>query len=465
MPNNFISRSGLVLLLAGLGGAVLAEPGAPFDAVSYSTLQAAIDANPGRVIKVPAGDYVISRALVITRDNTELHGPARIVQKNAAEPILRIERASGVRVRNLSFSRAEGSQDTNQPGLVARHCTDLEFSDLRVSDNHSNSSIVAMSSRDVVVQGCIITNYKGFAIDDRTKGDRFGYAFKSVDGTGIQMREVEGAFIRNNRISEYRLLPTKEIRDRNDLGTLTVVVMQGRNTSKEMLDARYTNNWHQGSGIHLASPTATRRAIVTGNVIENCNQGVDIHADNVIASRNMISHCLIGLKAVHGAKNILMTDNQVTYVDLWGILLRPGAASHNSANAAGGKPAIEENNDGGSIIANNIISNIGFGKQAWNWPDRTVSHGMHLGDGPLPENPPLRGLLVVGNLVFDSGQDTVLVEGRWVKSAPRYAYAAFTERESPNQSLDLAFHGNLFDPGLKGAMDRPASNPPAPQKP
>jgi hypothetical protein len=453
MLDYYSVRSALALLLAGLGGVALAESGVAIDVASYPTLQAAIDANPGRVLRFPAGEYIITSALVITRDHTELHGPARIVQTNAAEPILRIERAKGVRLHNLAFTRGEGSQDTNQPGLVARQCADLEFSGLRVSDNHSNSSIVAISSRDVAVQDCIITNYKGFVIDDRTKGDRFGYAFKAVDGTGIQMREVEGAFIRNNRISEYRLLPTKEIHDHNDLGTLTVVVMQGRNTSKEMLDARYTNNWHQGSGIHLASPTATRRAIVTGNVIENCNQGVDIHADNVIASRNMISHCLIGLKAVHGAKNILMTDNQVTYVDLWGILLRPGAASHNSANAAGGQTAIEENNDGGSIIANNIISNIGFGKQAWNWPDRDNSYGMHLGDGPLPENPPLRDLLVVGNLVFDSGLDTVVVDGLWAKSAPRYAYAVFTDHESPNKSLDLVFHGNLFDPGHKGVME------------
>jgi hypothetical protein len=453
MRNHLFLGLVLVFLLAEPGAMTRAEPGTTVDGASYPTLQAAIDANPGRIIQVPVGDYVISSALLINRDNTELHGPARIVQTNAAEPILRIEQATGVRVHNLAFTRSEGRQDTNQPGLIARQCADLEFSGLRVSENHSNSSIVAVSSRDVVVQDCVVTNYKGFVIDDRTKGDRFGYAFKAVDGTGIQLREVDGAFIRNNRISEYRLLPTKQMRDRHDLGTLTVVVMRGRNTSQEMLDARYTNNWHQGSGIHLASPTVTRRAIVTGNVIEHCNQGIDIHADNVIASRNMISHCLIGLKAVHGAKNVLMTDNQVIYVDLWGILLRPGAVSHNSANAAGDKPAMEENNDGGSIIANNIISHIGFGRQAWNWPERENSHGMHLGDGPLPENPPLRDLLVVGNVVCDSGRDSVLLDGQWGKAPPRYGYAAFTDQASPNKALGLEFHDNLFESGLKGVND------------
>jgi len=339
---------------------------------SYPTLQEAIDANPGRIFRLPSRDYEISRALVTNRDNTELYGPARIVQTNAKEPIVRIEKAANVRIMNLSFTRSEGNQDTNQPGHVARQCRDLEFSNLRVSENHSNSSIVAMSSRDVRVQNCIVTNYKGEALDDRTQTERLGYAFTSVDGTGIQMRDVDGVSIRNNRTSEYRLMPTKEVRDRYDLGTITMVTKPSRNAPKEMIDARYTNNWHQGSGIHLASPTGTRRAIVTGNVIEYCNQGVDVHADNVIVSRNIASHCLIGLNAVHGAKNVLMTDNQITYVDLWGILLRPGPASHGSANAVDGKPAVDENNDGGSIIANNIISNIGFGQQAWNWADRLL---------------------------------------------------------------------------------------------
>ena len=441
------------LFAVAMAVSVRAQEVAVVDVASYPTLQAAIDANPGRILRLPARDYEVSRALVINRDNTELYGPARIVQTNVKEPIMRIEKAANVRIINLSFTRSAGNQDTNQPGLIARQCRDLEFSNLRVSENHSNSSIVAQSSRDVIVQNCVVTNYKGEALDDRTTTERFGYAFKSVDGTGIQMRDVDGVSIRNNRISEYRLMPSKEVRDRFDLGTITKVTTPGRNAPKDMIDARYTNNWHQGSGIHLASPTGTRRAIVSGNIIEYCNQGVDIHADNVIVSRNIVSHCLIGLKAVHGAKNVLMTDNQVTYVDLWGLLLRPGAASHTSANAVDGKPAVEENTDGGSIIANNIISNIGFGQQAWNWPERKGSYGMHLGDGPLPENPPLRDLLVVGNLVYDSGQDTMLVDGKWTRMAPRYGYAAFTDHDSPNRSLNVVFYGNLFDAGLSGVID------------
>jgi hypothetical protein len=74
----------------------------------------------------------------------------------------------------------------------------------------------------------------------------------------------------------------------------------------------------------------------------------------------------------------------------------------------------------------------------------------------LPETPPLRDLLVIGNLVFDSGQDTMLVEGKWTKVTPRYSYAAFIDRESPNKSLNLIFYGNLFDPGLKGITDSPS---------
>lgn len=434
--------------------AISAQTQPVVDVRAYPNLQAAIDANGGRIIVIPPGTYEIDRALVISSDRTELHGPARIIQRNANENLLRIENASEVRVANLTFTRSPGNQETNQHGVFALRCRDVEFTGLHVSENHTHSSIVAQASRDIVVQDCTVINYKGPTIDDRTKSDRFGYAFKSVDGTAIQMREVDGVIIRNNRISEYRLRPTREVRDQYDLGTLTVVPDKpGRNTRQEMLDARYTNNWHQGSGIHLASPDATRRALVIGNTIEHCNQGLDIHADHVIAANNMVSHALIGLKAVHGAKNILMEGNMISFVDLWGILLRPGAASRSAADTRDGSPAVTENIDGGSLIANNIISNLGFGLQAWNWPDRSGAYGLHLGDGPLPENPPLRNLLVVGNMVHDSGQDTVFLDGEWKKVPPRYGYAAFLDTGSPTASRNVRFYGNLFDPGSKGIAD------------
>lgn len=426
------------------------------DVASYPSLQAAIDANPGRILKLQPGEYEINQALVIVHAGTELHGPARITQTDPHQSILLIKDAANVRIKELAFTRSPGRQDTDQPGIDVQKSRDVVLSQLRVSENHSRGSIRVMFSRDVTVENCVITNYKGLVIDDRTKDRLSGYAFQAIDGFGVEVRYVEGIIIRDNRIQEFRFLPTKETRDQYELGKITMVNEKpGILMKPEHLRTRYTSNWHQGSGILIASPKVDKLALVTGNYIENAAQGIDMHADVVTASNNIISHCMIGLKAVHGAKHVLLIGNQISHVDLWGILLQPGTASQPSADAEGGKPAVEENVDGGSIIANNIISNFGFGEQYWNWAGHANFCALNLGAPPLPGNPSLRNLLVIGNVVHDSGQDTVLVDGRWTKVPPRYDYAVRLELAKANAAQNVRFSGNLFDAGVKGVSDYP----------
>ena len=83
---------------------------------------------------------------------------------------------------------------------------------------------------------------------------------------------------------------------------------------------------------------------ILGNHIENAAQGIDLHCDHAIVSQNIVANAFIGMKAMHGSRNVLISGNQFTRNSLWAIGLMPGAA----ANA--------ENFDGGSIIAINIIS-------------------------------------------------------------------------------------------------------------
>lgn len=455
---NLLPLRRLVLWLCLLGSLATgrSQGVAAVDVAGYPSLQAAIDANPGRILKLQPGEYEIAQALIVTRDGTELHGPARITQSDPHQPILLIKEAANVRIKELAFTRSPGRQDTDQPGIDVQKSRDIVLSQLRVSENHSHGSIRVMFSRDVTVENCVITNYKGLVIDDRTKDRLSGYAFQAIDGFGIEVRYVEGITIRDNRIQEFRLLPTREIRDQYGLGKITAVNEKpGILMKPEHLRTRYTSNWHQGSGILIASPKVDKLALVTGNFIENAAQGIDMHADVVTASNNIISHCMIGLKAVHGAKHVLLIGNQISHVDLWGILLQPGTASQASANAEGDKPAVEENVDGGSIIANNIISNFGFGEQYWNWAGHANFCALNLGAPPLPENPSLRNLLVTGNVVHDSGRDTVLVDGKWTKVPPRYDYAVRLELTKPNAVQNVHFTGNLFDPGAKGVSDYP----------
>src|SRR5690348_1049974 len=82
----------------------------------YESIQAAVDANPGKMIFVPAGDYKISRHIEITASDSGLYGPGRIIQTEPSQPILRIEKARGVRIRDLTLTRPEGQMDTTQEG-------------------------------------------------------------------------------------------------------------------------------------------------------------------------------------------------------------------------------------------------------------------------------------------------------------------------------------------------------------
>jgi len=201
------------------------------------------------------------------------------------------------------------------------------------------------------------------------------------------------------------------------------------------------------------------QVLITGNYLENPAQGIDIHADNVIVSNNIVTHGLMGMKAMHGSKHVLIDGNQFDHVDLWGVMLMPGAASHASANAADGKPPVTENVDGGHIVSNNIFSNFGFGEQYWNWvgnkPRGVGSNVIALLGGQLPENPPLRNVLITGNIVYDSGQDTKLVNGQWTKLEPRYKHALYVEQEKEPKPVNVLSYVNLFDPGYQNVSNLP----------
>jgi len=110
----------------------------------------------------------------------------------------------------------------------------------------------------------------------------------------------------------------------------------------------------------------------------------------------------------------------------------PGAAAH---PAQEGKP---ENADGGSIIANNIISDFGHGDAHWMWgPERSP---FKFDAGQEPDDPPLTEVLIQGNLVHNPGP-------------PRYIYAVIIASE-PNAPRNLRFSNNVFPPGTRGISNQ-----------
>jgi len=418
----------------------------------YHSIQEAIDANPGRSIYVPAGDYVISDKIRIHTDNGGLFGPGRIIQTNPDRPIVVVEGASGVRLRQLTLTRAEGKMEARGEGVFALKCRDLVLEDLRVLDNHSAASSISLRECTASqVRGCLVQNYTRISVDDRTANPELGYAFKCIDGTGIEVNHSVGMLIEGNRVIEQKLLPTPEIQKQFDLGKFVKKNAQkGILTNQQMWDEEYNNAWHQGSAIVVNAPEVGDCTQVLGNYIENAAQGMDIHADHVIVSHNIVNNAFIGMKAMHGSSHVLIIGNQFIRNDLWSIGLMPGAASHVATPLHDGKPAAPANVDGGSIIANNIISDFGYGHAHWMWGND--GNPIRFDHGQRADGPPLSDVIIQGNMVYDTGRDQVIVDGQPQLEPPRYKYAVRIEG-GPTTPKGLHFSNNLLHPGTKGVSN------------
>ena len=418
----------------------------------YHSIQEALDSNPGRMVYVPAGDYSIAEKIRIRGDNTGLFGPGRIVQTNPSVPIIEIKGASGVQLRDLTLTRAEGKMETASEAVIAIKCRDLVLDNLRVFDNRTRSG--AMELRECSgcrISGCLVRNYMRVSVDDRTAGADWGYAFKCIDGTGIVVRDCKGTLLQGNRVIEQNLLPTPEIKKQFDLGRFVKKNAQkGTIANQKSWDAEYVDNWHQGSAIIITGPEVADCTQILGNYIENAAQGIDIHSDHVIVAQNIVNNAFMGMKAMHGSRHVLIIGNQFLKNDLWSIGLMPGAASHAAAPAHDGKPAVPANVDGGSIIANNIISDFGCGHAHWIWGNKGAP--LRFDHGQKPENPPLTDVIIQGNVIYDTGRDQVAVDGQPKIEPPRYKYAVIIEGGA-NGPKGLHFSNNILHPGTRGVSN------------
>ena len=405
-------------------------------AAAYDSIQAALDANPGRMIFVPAGDHVIAEKIRIRGERSGLFGPGRIIQQNPDQPIIEIEDADAAGVRDLTLTRAEGKMETGNEGILAIRCRDLVIDGVRVIDNRTRSAAIALREcRGARVSRCVVRNYMRVSVDDRTSSKEWGYAFNCTDGTGIGVRYSTGTLIEGNRIVEEIFIPTPEIKAKYRLGDwVKKNPEKGTFLSQRAWDAAYSDNWQQGSGIIVDAPEASDLTRILGNHIENAAQGMDIHSDHVIVANNVVANSFMGMKAMHGSRNVLIHGNQFAKNCLWAIGLMPGAAAHPGEE---GKPETA-NADGGSIIANNIISDFGHGDAHWIWG--TERSPLKFDTGQQPDDPPLADVIVHGNLVHCIGE-------------PRYKHAV-TLPGGPNAPRGMHFSNNLFAPGTAGVSNR-----------
>ena len=415
------------LLLASL--LAISASAAELSVSAYPSIQAALDANPNRMLFVPAGDYPITAKIRIRGERSGLFGPGRIIQQSADQPIIVIEDAKEAEIRDLTLTRPEGKMETRQEGIVAIKCRDLVIDNVRVIDNRSPAGAITLrESQDCRISRCLVRNYMRVSIDDRTQSKDWGYAFNCTDGTGISVSYSPGCLIEGNRVIEDNFVPTPEIKAKHKLGDFVKKNdVKGGVMSQQAWDANYTDAWQQGSGIVVNAPTVTDLTRVIGNHIENAAQGIDLHCDHVIVANNIVTNAFIGMKAMHGSRNVLITGNQFHRNSLWAIGLMPGAG----ANA--------DNADGGSIIANNIISDFGHGDAHWIWG--TERSPFKFDNGQQDDDPPLTDVIVTGNLLQSIGQ-------------PRYKLAVIIAG-GPKGPQGMHFSNNLLHPGTAGISNTP----------
>jgi len=418
---------------------------AEVSARDYPSLQAAVDANPGGTILVPDGDYPLETTLRIDWHGTKLVGRGRLIMKNPEAAILEVEHARGVTVEGLTLTRAEGKFETGREGFIARDAHDLDVRRLTVVDNRTRSGALRLEQvTTAAIVDCTIRNYSQIAVDDRMSNpDLYGYAFRCIDGSGIVVVDSQNVLIQNNTIREENLRPTPEIQAQYQLGSfVNQAPRRGKLVSEAVWDAKAVKNWHQGSALIVTGPRVSRNIRILGNQIQNAAQGIDLHADQVIVSGNIVDDAFIGMKAMHGSRNILISGNQFLRNDLWSIGLMPGISAAPAKPATAESPAVDDNSDGGSLIANNIIAQFGEGSSAWNWKEASRAP-LRFDRGQEEDDPPLTGVVVTGN-VIDAGPG---------RTTGRYDYAARIEAGSPNSPVGLSFYGNHFPPGERGVSN------------
>ena len=421
----------------------------------YPTIQAAIDANPGKEIYLPAGDHSIDETVRISNVGTSLIGPGRLVMSNPATHILEIEHARNIRIEGITCTRATGKMDSESSAIVVSDVQQVVLERVKVIDNHSRASTIRLSNaRDCRILNCEVRNYMTIAVDDRTENVALlGYAFRCIDGTGIALDSCKGTLIQGNTIVEDHFRPTPELKAKYKLGTFTKKnPTKGSLMSQQVWDAEYVNNWHQGSGLIVTGPTVSDMTRIIGNHIENAAQGIDIHSDHVIVSHNIVHNCFIGMKAMHGSRNVLITGNQFSQSVLCAIGLMSGAGASPAVPAEGKKPAVAANVDGGSIISNNIISQFGYGDSYWMWKDSSRSV-IKLDRGQEPNDPPLRDVLVIGNVISNPDLDEFPEATNDEKESPRYHYAVIIEQGTDNSPRGVHFGTNLLPAGTKGVSN------------
>ena len=243
---------------------------------SYPSIQAALDANPNRMIFVPAGDFPITEKIRVRGERSGLFGPGRIIQQSTDQPIIEIENTTSAEIRDLTLTRPEGKMESRNEGILAIKCRDLVIDNVRVIDNRSPAGAITLrESRDCRISRCLVRNYMRVSVDDRTQSADWGYAFNCTDGTGISVSYSSGTLIEGNRVIEDNFVPTPEVKAKYKLGDFVK-----KNAVKGGIKIQLIKGLaeHRLADVIAGQFAAARGAIDGGDLITGVQKGFSIPA-------------------------------------------------------------------------------------------------------------------------------------------------------------------------------------------
>ena len=105
--------------------------------------------------------------------------------------------------------------------------------------------------------------------------------------------------------------------------------------------------------------------------------------------------------------------------------------------------------------SNNVITDYGEGDDYWRYggahDDRGSSYAIAFLSAQLSTNPPLRDILIQGNIVYDTMRDEPSQLDSEAPPKPKYRYAVYVENEAGKpEPRGIQFNNNVFHPGASG---------------
>jgi hypothetical protein len=407
---------------------------------------------------------------VFKSNGSGLTGHAKISFASDTAHFIYAKAIDSIRIEGICLVRTIDSSKTPQ-AILLENCRNILINQVQILENRSmEPTIQFRECEDSRVTDCTILNYKQFGLNVRPT-----QSFNCIDGHGMAFHSCRNTYVSGNSVIDRRIFPDPETKAKHDLGK----VVSGVSPAEGMPD--YFPAWHQGAGIGSFRGACST---IVNNYIENAAQGVDFQTDYSILAGNIITYAQTGIKCMHFTQNVVITNNNVSYCDLWGLVTAPGPTSHPAYSPTEDEQLseIQKKNlarfrmvpgqaevNSGNIISGNVFSNFGYGHEYYNWgsvlsidesflciinlwgqwesmqsSERVQFH---------PESG-MKSILVQGNLVYNNGQDGYIEDGKPVFPKARYRYALF-HNQGPYKPTQVFMSGNLLHEGSEGVCNRP----------